>query len=633
MRTAFRQKACFTISLFLALQALNCKSWGRFWEWEKNDEQTATYTIAGTVSGLTGTDLVLQNNGADSLSITANGSFTFSTAIADGEAYDVTVKNNPTGQFCRIDNSAGAVAGGNVTNVAVTCSSSDFTWVQDAYLKASNAESGDYFGLSVAISGSTIVVGAYQEDSSQTTITNTDGTASSDNSASNSGAVYVFKRDANGDWIQDAYLKASNSQADDNFGYSVAISGSTIVVGAYGEDSNQTTITNTDGSASADNSAAGSGAVYVFKRDGGGNWIQDAYLKASNAEAIDLFGYPVAISGSTIVVAAYLEDSSQTTITNADGSASGVNGAPDSGAVYVFKRDAAGDWIQDAYLKASNAEANDFFGISVAISGSTIVVGAWSEDSNQTTITNADGSASSNNSAGNSGAVYVFKRDGSGNWIQDAYLKASNAEANDQFGYSVAISGSTIVVGAFGEDSDQTTITNNDDGQPGDPDNDMASGSGAVYVFKRDAAGDWIQDAYLKASNAEAGDGFGISVAISGSTIVVGANGEDSDQTTITNNDDGQPGHPDDDSANSSGAVYVFKRDGSGNWIQDAYLKASNAEGGDLFGYSVAISGSTIVVAARDEDSNQTTITNNDGSASADNNAGNSGAVYVFKLQ
>jgi hypothetical protein len=438
-----------------------------------------SYTIGGTVSGLTGT-LVLQNNAGDDLSVTGT-SFTFATRIADGEAYDVTVKDNPTGQFCRIDNNAGAVAGGNVTNVAVTCSGSDFTWVQDAYLKASNAGASDQFGWAVAISGSTIVVGAPLEDSNQATITNADGSASPDNSAGNSGAVYVFKRDANGDWIQDAYLKASNAEANDWFGVSVAISGSTIVVGAWSEDSNQTTITNADSLASSNNSATDSGAVYVFKRDGNGDWIQDAYLKASNAEGGDGFGVSVAISGSTIVVGAYFEDSNQTTITNTDGSASTDNSATDSGAVYVFKRDANGDWIQDAYLKASNAEPNDYFGISVAISGSTLVVGAHGEASNQTTITNADGSASSNNSASNSGAVYVLKRDAAGDWIQDAYLKASNAGANDNFGTSVAISGSTLIVGANGEDSNQTTITNADGSASTD---NSANNSGAVYIFK-----------------------------------------------------------------------------------------------------------------------------------------------------
>jgi hypothetical protein len=590
-----------------------------------------SYTIGGTVSGLSGT-LVLQNNGADDLSVTGT-SFTFATRIADGEAYDVTVKDNPTGQICRIDNNAGAVAGGNVTNVAVTCSGSDFTWVQDAYLKASNAEANDYFGQSVAISGSTIVVGANWEDSNQTTITNDDGSASSDNSASNSGAVYVFKRDGSGDWIQDAYLKASNAEAGDVFGSSVAISGSTIVVGAWQEDSSQTTITNNDGQPGhPDNDSAGnSGAVYVFKRDGGGNWIQDAYLKASNAGSSDYFGYSVAISGSTIVVGAIAEDSNQTTITNTDGSASSNNSATDSGAVYVFKRDGSGNWIQDAYLKASNAESGDNFGWSVAISGSTIVVGAQYEDSNQTTITNNDGQPGhpDNNDATDSGAVYVFKRDGSGNWIQDAYLKASNAEVNDQFGWSVAISGSTIVVGAYQEDSNQTWITNADGTASFD---NSASNSGAVYVFKRDANGDWIQDAYLKASNAGASDEFGRSVAISGSTIAVGARCEDSNQTTITNTDGSASSN---NSVTDSGAVYVFKRDGSGNWIQDAYLKASNPEANDNVGNSVAISGSTIVVGVRNEDSNQTTITNIDGQPGLpdDNSASASGAVYIFKLQ
>jgi ketosteroid isomerase-like protein len=436
---------------------------------------------------LSGT-LVLQNNGGDDLSLTSNGGFTFSLPLTDGEAYNVTVKDNPTGQICRIDNDAGAVAGGNVTNVAVTCSNSDFTWIQDAYLKASNAQANDNFGISVAISGSTIVVGARYEDSNQTTITNDDGCpgtapgcSADNNSATNSGAVYVFKRDGSGNWIQDAYLKASNAEADDYFGSSVAISGSTIAVGASNEDSNQTTITNADGSASSNNSATDSGAVYVFKRDANGNWIQDAYLKASNAEASDKFGWSVAISGSTIVVGAHFESSNQTTITNADGTASAVNGASDSGAVYVFKRDGSGNWIQDAYLKASNAGADDSFGYSVAISGSTIVVGARYEDSNQTTITNADGTASTNNSALTSGAVYVFKRDGSGNWIQDAYLKASNAGTGDEFGYSVAISGSTIVVGAWSEDSNQTTITNADGTASA---NNTATNSGAAYIFK-----------------------------------------------------------------------------------------------------------------------------------------------------
>ncbi|MCS6972805.1 MAG: FG-GAP repeat protein, partial [Leptospiraceae bacterium] len=103
--------------------------------------------------------------------------------------------------------------------------------------------------------------------------------------------------------------------------------------------------------------------------------------------------------------------------------------------------------------------------------------------SHVTTINNTDGMASSGNSATNAGAVYVFKRAANGNWIQDAYLKASNAEMNDYFGSSVAISGATVAVAAYQESSNETAI-NNTDGQPEHPDNDSANHSGAVYVFK-----------------------------------------------------------------------------------------------------------------------------------------------------
>jgi hypothetical protein len=136
-------------------------------------------------------------------------------------------------------------------------------WIQDAYLKAPNADADDNFGHSVAVSGDTVAVGAWGEDSNQTTITN-GPTASADNSASNAGAVYVFRR-TGVTWAQESYLKAPNAGASDNFGYSVAVSGDTVAVGAYFEDSNQTTITN-GATASADNSASSAGAVYIFVR-------------------------------------------------------------------------------------------------------------------------------------------------------------------------------------------------------------------------------------------------------------------------------------------------------------------------------------------------------------------------------
>ncbi len=262
-------------------------------------------------------------------------------------------------------------------------------WSQQAHLKASNTDSGDEFGDSVAITGDTITVGAAFEDSNATGI---DGNQA-DNSATLSGAVYVFTRSAAA-WTQQAYLKASNTDPGDQFGRSVAISDDTITVGAIGEDSNATGIDNNQ----ADNSAPLSGAVYVFTRSGG-TWSQQAYLKASNTDSGDEFGDSVAISGDTITVGAPGEDSNATGIDNNQAD----NSTPFSGAVYVFTRSAAA-WTQQAYLKASNTNSADVFGRSVAISGDTITVGAPGEDSNATGIDNNQ----ADNSATDSGAVYAF---------------------------------------------------------------------------------------------------------------------------------------------------------------------------------------------------------------------------------
>ncbi|WP_035983201.1 FG-GAP repeat protein [Leptospira meyeri] len=484
-------------------------------------------------------------------------------------------------------------------------------WESQAYLKAPNAEASDQFGTAVAISGDTIVVGAIGESSNQTTIANGEG-ASSDNSLGLSGAVYVYQRTGS-TWSQQAYIKAPNAEASDQFGVAVAIDGDTIVIGANLEDSNQTTITN-GSSASGDNSASNAGAVYVYKRSGS-TWAQEAYLKPSNAEASDQFGFPVAISGDTIVVGTYLEDSNQTTITNGP-TASGDNSATSAGAIYVFQRSGS-TWSQQAYIKPSNAETQDSFGKGLAISGDTIVAGANLEDSNQTTITNG-GTASSNNGATSAGAAYVYQRTGS-TWVEQAYLKAPNAEAGDQFGEDVAISKDTIVVAAFAEASNQITITN---GPTASSDNSAAN-AGAAYVFKR-IGSSWIHEAYLKAPNAKTDEYFGTSLAIEGDTIVVSAIYEDSGQKTVTNG----PTISIDNSSPRSGAIYVYGRTGS-NWTLNAYLKAPNADPDDRLGNSMGLSGDTIVVGANQEDSIENTITNGP-TASSDNSAVSSGAAYVF---
>ena len=375
----------------------------------------------------------------------------------------------------REDSNATGVNGDQSNNLALQAGAayvfvrSGTTWSQQAYLKASNTGSSDGFGVTVAVSGDTVVVGATGESSNATGV---DGDQSN-NSAIGAGAAYVFTRNGT-TWSQQAYLKASNTGAGDTFGHSVFVSGDTLAIGARGEDSNATGV-NGDQS---NNSASDAGAVYVFVRSGT-TWSQEAYVKASNTEAADDFCYSVAVSGDTLVVGADFEDSNATGV-NGDQSNNSVAG---SGAAYVFVRNGT-TWSQQAYLKASNTGGGDAFGYSVAVSGNLIVIGAVVEDSNATGV---DGDQS-NNSANNAGAAYVFLRNGT-TWSQHAYLKASNTQAGDQLGYRVAVSGDFIAVGASDEDSNATGVN-------GDQSNNSATDSGAAYVFVLpDADGDGAFDA------------------------------------------------------------------------------------------------------------------------------------------
>jgi hypothetical protein len=471
---------------------------------------------------------------------------------------------------------------------------------QQAYLKASNTEAvafpstaNDYFGSAVAISGDTVVVGAPNEASAATGVNGNQA----DNSAEGSGAAYVFVRSGS-TWTQQAYLKASNTGAGDFFGDRVAISGDTVVVGALSEASATTGVNGNQ----SDNSAANAGAAYIFVRSGN-TWSQQAYVKASNTGTFDVFGSSVAISGDTVVIGALGEASAATGV-NGNQADNSFRGA---GAAYIFVRSGSA-WSQQAYLKASNTctfETFDVFGSSVAISGDTVVVGAPDEDS---AATGVNGNQADYIAQG-SGAAYVFVRSGS-TWTQQAYLKASNTEANDGFATSVAISGNTVVVGAIGEASAATGVNGNQS-------DNSAFGAGAAYVFVRNGS-TWSQQAYVKASNAGMYDGFGGSVAISGDTVVVGAEREDSAATGVNGNQAAN-------SAEGAGAAYAFVRSGS-TWTQQAYLKASNTQTEDIFGRSVAISGDTVVVATPVEASAATGVNGNQ----SDNSAPNAGAAYIF---
>jgi len=283
------------------------------------------------------------------------------------------------------------------------------------------------------------------------------------------------------------------------------------------------------------------------------------------------------------------------------GAIAGDTSAQDSGAVYVYTRSGV-TWTLQAYIKPSNTRANAAFGTSVALAGDTLVVGAPYESSGASGVA----ASQSDTSAPGAGAVYVFTRT-AGVWAQTAYVKASNARSGSYFGTSIAIAGDAMVVGAEGESS----------GVIGDPNDTSAVAAGAAYVFRR-SAGAWTQEAYLKASNARFGAGFGHAVGLSSDTVVVGAYFESSSTTGV----DGDGTKTD---ASKAGAAYVFDRTAS-LWKQSAYLKASNARAGAQFGGSVAVAGDLVAVGSPIERGGGSGV---EGSQT-DTSAPEAGAVYVF---
>jgi hypothetical protein len=482
---------------------------------------------------------------------------------------------------------------------------------------------------------------------------------------------------------QVAYIKASNPAEDAHLGCggtltghagnasAVSADGSTIAMGAPHESSGAKGINGNQN----DKSAYSSGAVYVFTRRGS-TVAQQAYIKASNPGDGANFGSSVALSrdGNTLAVAAYYESSNAT----------GINGnqadrsIPEAGAVYIFTRTGS-TWSQQAYIKASNtgnaAQGDNFaegdqFGYSIGLSddGNTLAVGAIGEDSNATGI-NGD---QADNSAGQSGAAYVFVRTGTA-WTQQAYVKSTMTRPNVLFGYSVAVSenGNTLAVAEYDADrgkgalyvlvrtgttwSHQARIQADnaengdslgysmaisDDGNtiaagaadedcliPGinpagcDKDQPMDNSSGAAYVFVRTGT-TWTQQAFIKSSNPAKQDWFGVRIAISGdgNTVAVAAPNEDSSSKGIN-------GKQDDNTAAEAGAVYYFTRTGT-TWVQQAYVKASNTRAGDEFGSSLALSGDgrTLLVGARGEDSGAKGLNGNQ----ADSSVRDAGAGYLF---
>jgi hypothetical protein len=335
-------------------------------------------------------------------------------------------------------------------------------------------------------------------------------TADNINSQVNRGSVYVFVRSGDS-WTEQAKLTASDGVANDEFGSSVAIDGNTVIVGApY--------------------AAAGSslgGAAYVFVRSGT-MWTEQAKLTASDGAASDVFGWSVSLSGETAVIGAY-------------GATVGSNTG--QGAAYVFVRSGT-MWTQQTKLTASDGSASDEMGYSVAVSGNTAVIGADLHNVNSNT---------------GQGAAYVFVRSGV-TWSQQTKLTASDGAADDNFGNSVAISGETVIVGSYFDD-----INSNTD-------------QGAAYIFVRSGIA-WAQQAKLSAGDGATDDLFGSSVAISGEQVVIGSDLDDVG-TNI-----------------NQGSAYVFERN-STTWSQKSLLAPANGNALDNFGNSVGIAGGTIIAGA-----------------------------------
>lgn len=371
--------------------------------------------------------------------------------------------------------------------------------LEDDKLTASSPSSSDYFGYSVSVSGETAVIGTYLDD----------------DAASDAGCAYIFEY-VDGVWTQIAKLTASDAVASHWLGFSVAISGDVVVAGAYRDNGDQ-------------------GAVYLYEKPMGGwtNMTETAKLTASDGAGGDKFGQSVAMDGDEVAVGAPEDDD---------------NGS-NSGAAYLFEKPMAG-WMtmtETAKLTPSDGNGSDLFGHSVSISESVLVVGAHLQDQGGTDV----------------GAAYIYEKPMSGwaNDNQDAKLFASDGAGGDWFGYSVAISGDDIIVGAYGDGSQ----------------------TGSAYIFEK-PTGNWVNSSTatkVEPLTNTGADRFGYSVAIWNGIAVVGA--------------------PYSDSPNmDQGMAYMFEKQNN-TWnhsLGSTTFKASDGLTDDRAGWSVALSGNTLLSGA-----------------------------------
>jgi hypothetical protein len=415
---------------------------------------------------------------------------------------------------------------------------------QVGYLQPVNPASLNQFGSAVDISGDTLVVTAWFDDSAATGI---DGDPQN-TGAEDSGAAHVYVRDG-AEWRRQAYIKPSDTTTYDFFGTSVDLRGDLLVVGAIHE-----------GLFGGTGEASRPGAAYVFERTAG-VWKQTQLLAPSMPNGLDYFGMAVVLNGDTLAVGAPADST----------------GGSRSGAVYVYQRSGS-TFTEVQKLKALKPIANAAFGSNVSIDGDRMVVGAPAS-----VLGSSPGSAE------------VFIRDG-GMWKSSQLLQQEKLAGGASFGYVTALRGNRLAISAP-RPSDY----------PGSP---TPTDPGEVYVYEFSGdAGNWKQTAVLTAPYPRATNWFGLSMLLTDSGIFVASPGDASGGR-------GVHADPARGSATFSGAVHLFAPTPAG-WVESAFIKGDNTTTDDWFGSSIAADGDLLAVSARFEDSGGTSL--------------RFGAAYVFR--
>ena len=375
------------------------------------------------------------------------------------------------------------------------------TWTEVQKIVASNRNTGDNFGHSVAISGDYAIVGAHTND----------GFISGTGNINNSGSAYIFQN-TGGIWTQVNILEASDFEADDLFGCSVAISGDYAMVGAWREDEDEDEI----------NSFSDAGSVYVFHNNGG-TWSELQKIVASDRGTSDAFGWSVALSGDYAIIGAKEDDQNAT----------GGNDLQSAGSAYIFKN-TAGTWAQMQKIVASDRGTNDEFGNSVGISGDYAIVGSMLEDHNLTgsqTLLSA-------------GSSYIFKNN-AGTFSQLQKIIAPDRDESDMFGCSVAISGNYALIGAYNEEEDPAGAN-------------AIAGAGAAYLYEN-TAGTWSMVQKIVASDRDSADDyFAYAVALEANNSIVGALLEDEDSTGGN-------------TLSGAGSIYIFQNTTTVDIIENSF--------------------------------------------------------------